>query len=265
MLIQALLPAAVLWFCEACESFLLGTAMWKRPIVAGTLVGLVLGDVATGAIVGTQLEILYLGVVNVGGVQSTDTCFSAVFGAAIAILFDYTWEQALVIAIPVGYIGLVINQAMLFVCALFIPLLDRLIEEDKGSLFSKVYIAIGAVVKLMPAIAIFAGLYLGADALSALIANLPPVFQTAMNAVGGMLPAVGMGILLNYLWDAKLVIYLILGFAVAAFLKVSTVFMVIVAVFLAYVDYTRNASAAKIAPSKDGSVTNQDETEEFFE
>ena len=48
-------------------------SMADQPIVVGPIIGLLLGNLETGVLIGASLQIIYLGVVNVGGAQSTDT------------------------------------------------------------------------------------------------------------------------------------------------------------------------------------------------
>ena len=57
MLIPALLTGLVVGLCKM--DYFFGYCMLNRPIVEGALVGLVLGDVATGAIIGASLEIVF--------------------------------------------------------------------------------------------------------------------------------------------------------------------------------------------------------------
>jgi mannose/fructose/N-acetylgalactosamine-specific phosphotransferase system component IIC len=266
MFLNAFLAALTLYLAELGSSWF-GNQMLKRPIVVGTLAGILLGDVTTGAIVGGQLELLYLGIVNVGGVEATDACFSTAFAAAICILFNYTWEQALVIAVPIGYLGLFFANIKMFINSLLVPVLDKLIAEDKMKQFSFAYLASPAILLLIPATALFLGIYVGADLLEMVIANLPPFLSTGMAAAGKMLPAVGMGILLNYIWDSKLSIYLILGFAVSAFLDVTNIFIAILALFLAYLDMNRfmdRKKSADMIPNASNETNNNDEVEGFF-
>jgi mannose/fructose/N-acetylgalactosamine-specific phosphotransferase system component IIC len=266
MFLNAFLAALTLYLSELGSSWT-GNQMLKRPIVVGTLAGILLGDITTGAIVGGQLELLYLGIVNVGGVEATDACFSTAFAAAICIIFNYSWEQALVIAVPIGYLGLFISNVRLFINSLLVPALDKLIAKDKMKQFSFAYLATPAILLLIPATALFLGIYIGADLLETVIANLPPFLSTGMAAAGKMLPAVGMGILLNYIWDDKLSIYLLFGFAVSAFLDVTNIFIAILALFLAYLDMTRFMDRKKnddIIQSASNETNNNHEVEGFL-
>ncbi len=252
MFLNALLVAIVTLLSDVSECFL-SNGMLKRPIIVGTFVGLLLGDVSTGAIVGGQLELIFMGVASIGGIHSTEPHMAAAFASAICILFGYSWKEAIVLAVPVGYIGIILGN----VYQIF-----KLIEEDNLKQFSALFLAIPWICSLLPAIAMFSGIYAGADVLEKLINSLPEFLSVGMNAASCMLPAVGMGLLLNFIWDSKLSIYFILGFALSSFLGVSNIFVAIVGVFLAYLEMNRFMERGKI--SSEVSASNNNIAEEDF-
>ena len=63
-MIQALLLGAIAFFGN-CD-YALGTSLLKNPIVLGPLVGLVLGDVTKGIIIGSTLELAFIGAQSIG-------------------------------------------------------------------------------------------------------------------------------------------------------------------------------------------------------
>ena len=52
-----------------------------RPLIACTLIGLVLGDLKTGIILGGTLEMLALGWMNVGAAMARDAALASVISA----------------------------------------------------------------------------------------------------------------------------------------------------------------------------------------
>ena len=259
MVTQALLVALVQWFGDLVYSSYF--QLLKRPIVLGTLTGLLLGDVATGAMVGGSLEVIYLGVVNIGGATSTDMGVSTTFGTALAILFNYPIPAAVALAIPIGYLGLVYWNVEMMIHALFVPLLDKYIAEDKLKQFSFLYYVEPAIVKTVPAVAVFLGINFGQEFLVGLVDKIPPFLLSAMSTVSSMLPAVGIGILLNFILDKKLVIYLLLGWALVSYLRVPTLFLAIIALFLAITDFYRDQ---EMMEQQTGPVVETDAQEDFL-
>ena len=113
---QALIVALVYWALILIYRFG-ANGMADRPIVVGPIVGLVLGDVVTGTLIGAQLEVIYLGIVNVGGAQATDTLYATTMAAALSIISGIPQEAAITLAIPLGFIGLFMLQVTrIFFC-----------------------------------------------------------------------------------------------------------------------------------------------------
>ena len=60
------------------SAFVLGVNWWTvmRPLVSGFLAGVILGDPVKGAMVGAQINILYLGFIGAGGALPGDICLA---------------------------------------------------------------------------------------------------------------------------------------------------------------------------------------------
>ena len=65
MLIRSIVLGLIGVFC-ILDSRLLGRLNFERPLIVSTLVGLALGDLEKGLIVGASLELMSLGLVNIG-------------------------------------------------------------------------------------------------------------------------------------------------------------------------------------------------------
>lgn len=261
MLVKALLIALVQYFIDTCSWTYFDQI--RRPIFIATLAGLVLGDVTTGAIIGGMLEVIYLGVVSIGGVTTTDLVFSSTFAVALSILFGYDAETAIAVAIPMGYICLLWHPIRMTIHSLFVPYKDKLIAEDKLTQFSIFHVVEPLIVHAVPAVFLFLGVYLGQDVLTYLIDHMPVLITSSVGTIAKMLPAVGLGILLNYIWDNSLAIYLILGFALSSVLGVSNIFMAIVAVFLATLDFQREKNMIDLKNLAAASASKEDEEDIF--
>lgn len=60
--------------------------MVSRPIVVGTLVGIVLGEPARGVLWGATFEAIYLGILPVGAARNPDVALATLVGTVVAIL-----------------------------------------------------------------------------------------------------------------------------------------------------------------------------------
>lgn len=76
------LVMAIAWTLEKMG----GTCMVMRPLVVAPLVGLVLGDLATGLVVGASLELVFMGAMQIGAAVPPDVIVGAGLGTAFAII-----------------------------------------------------------------------------------------------------------------------------------------------------------------------------------
>ena len=76
-----------------------------RPLVACTLVGLVLGDLSTGVMVGGALELVALGWMNVGAAMAPDAALASVVSAILVIKGGLPVTESISVAIPVAVAG----------------------------------------------------------------------------------------------------------------------------------------------------------------
>ncbi|MEG2328952.1 PTS sugar transporter subunit IIC, partial [Anaerorhabdus sp.] len=115
------------------------------------------------------------------------------------------------------------------------------------------------------AVTIFIALAAGADATQAFISSLPPFVMGGLQTAAGLLPALGLGILLSMLWDNKKAIYFILGFILVVYLNIPTLALAVIGTFLMLTDFYKNQelySIRKLATSKSAEV--RTEEEDFF-
>ena len=106
-----------------------------------------------------------------------------------------------------------------------------------------------------------------AGAIRTFINALPPFIMNGMKAAGGMLPALGLGVLLSMIWDMKNLIYFVLGFAIVVYLGVPMVCLAVFGVFLMLMDLYRNQDMKKLQKvlAGKGNAADKNEEEEFFD
>lgn len=84
----------------------------------------------------------------------------------------------------------------------------------------------------------FIAVYFGAQYISGFMDSLPKVVLSTMNVLGGILPAVGIAILLKQIIkNYTMLIYFLVGFVCIVFLKLNMVALVIVGSLLALIHY----------------------------
>ena len=264
-MIQALIVALAYWALILIYRFG-ANSMADQPIIVGPVIGLLLGNLETGVLIGASLQIIYLGVVNVGGAQSTDTLYATCMAVALASVTDIGNDAAIALSIPLGYIGLLMLQVTRIFFALLVPALDKIAESGNDKKYGAAYLAYVIVGYGLGAVTIFIALAAGADATQAFIDMLPSWVMGGLSVAAGLLPAIGLGIILNMMWDNKKIIYFILGFALVAYLSVPTLCMAIIGVFLMINSLNNNLKFKKLesANSAPSVASSDNEEEDFF-
>lgn len=220
MLFKALLVALwVTWGLIDEQTFQFQTT---RPIVTGTIVGLILGDVKTGLLVGATVELMFLAVVFVGTAVPPDPTLSSAIATAFAILTGKGADIAVATALPVALIGQVVTTLQYTVVnVFFLHRGDHYADEGnfKGlTLMNTLPLLMNLLFYGLPA---FLAVYYGPAFVKPYIDMIPAQVIHGLATGGGMIGAVGFALLLRsikalYLWP-----YFLIGFMASAYLKVN--------------------------------------------
>jgi PTS system mannose-specific IIC component len=208
-----------------------------RPLIAGTIVGLILGDVKTGMMIGATLNAVYMNSQAVGNVMSSDVTMAGYTATALAMAGGSDTAMALALSIPIGIFGALLFTAQNAVCVFVCHWCDRYAAEGNTKKMWLYGIIIPAVIfNIIRFATTFPVIYYGAQYSAAIEAWMPEVVTNAMGVVGGILPAVGMALLLKVMvtkpshWC-----FFLFGFVAFAVLGIGSVPLTILAIGLAVV------------------------------
>lgn len=229
-----------------------------RPIVTGPIVGLMLGDVKTGAIMGGLIESVYMGVVSIGGGAPADAFGATVITVTFVITGGLSVEEGLALAFPIGTLTRNLTQFALPMHAFLIRYFEKFVEEGNVKAYVTLQQAYRFLfARLLHTITIFFAIWLGSDVVAGIFNILPPYVLDGLKVAGGILPALGLGILVSMIFNKEQGAYLIIGFALTTYLGLNTMAIAIlagaVAVLYFFTDVKRNEAvlAANNKPAKD--------------
>lgn len=195
-----------------------------RPLIGGFLTGLILGDPLTGVIVGATINLMYIGFISAGGALPGDMCLAGILGSALAITGGLDTEAALAIAVPIGLIGTLLWFGRLTLDSAFAHLADKFVEDGRPD---KVWIADVLLPQLMlfcmTAIPCFLAAYFGASYIEGAINALGGTVLGIMIVIGGMMPALGIGLTLVYIFKGEARIFFFIGFLLAVYFGLSMI------------------------------------------
>lgn len=200
-----------------------GGIMVNRPIVLAPIVGLILGDLNQGLIMGAALELIFLGVVSIGGSTPSDSNMGSVLGCAFAMSMNQGVEIALALAVPIGLLMQMVKYLVYFFRATTMHNVEVYAEnKEYGKITFLHFGHCFLYVFLYGAIA-FVSLQFGADAMKVLVAQIPEIIITGLGVASQMLPAVGFALLMNMLWNKSLCVFLLFGFILSSYLQLPII------------------------------------------
>lgn len=230
-----------------------------KPVVAGMFAGLIMGDIQMGLLVGGTLQLMILGVGTYGGASIPDYMTGAVVGTAFAVSSGKGLEYALAIAVPVGLLMVQLDVLGRFCNTYFQHMADKGAEQRN---YRKV--ELGNVLGMIPwglsrALPIFLALFFGQDIVKTLLDNSPEWLMNGLKTAGGLLPALGIAILLRYMPLKTYWMYAIAGFVAATYMNVPMLGVALVGLVAAGVAYARFDEPAVAAAVNEGGTIEDDE------
>ena len=236
------------------NSFFMGWNTIYRPIVCGWLVGCILGDGVTGAIIGANINLIYIGFMSAGGSLPGDPCLAGTLSVALAITYGYSIDTALALAVPLGLLGTLIWVGNMTLDSYFVPIAEKLIDKGRDDLLWIPGAALPMILKLFVVwLPVTLACYFGADAVANVLNLLGGKVLDAFNVIGGMLPAIGVAMNLQAIYKGESRVFLFIGFALAAYLNLPTIALAILGVCAAivYVQLDKGGNAVAKVEEED--------------
>ena len=214
-----------------------------RPLVASFVVGAIMGDIPTAMMVGIPLQIMYMGNVTPGGAVAWDLSYATYIGTAGALVFGKGMETTEIIGLAVVFAGIggLVGQLMWNVSyALNLPLNRIANKYAEAGETKKMFIPnvvggqlIGFACRFIPAVIVLTSMT-AASAQADFASLIPGWVTTLLGIFGGMMAALGMGIILSFLVKKKFhfAIFLV-GFIMVTYFGLSMMGVAVVAVLAA--------------------------------
>lgn len=217
-----------------------GQPMLDQPLGVGLVAGIAFGDITTGIIIGAALQAIFIGSVNVGGATSADT----VAGTVLAVCFVTVSDMDKSVAIPLAtaaaiFANIIYSLVFNVIMSFWAPIIDWAASKGDKKSIMLCHLGGGVVMNALLAIPVFLAVLVGAEPASQLMDMVPQTVLNGFNTVSGLLPAVGMALLLRMLWDNKLAVYFLLGFVLFQYLGLPMIAIAALGVVLVAVNGMR--------------------------
>lgn len=211
-----------------------GFFTFNRPLLAGFITGIILGQPLEGALIGAGINVIYLGFISAGGAQMGDPSFAGYVGTALAIASNLDVGTAMAISVPLGTIATVLWIAKMTVNSFFVHWADR--EVEKGNLNMVAFINIVPpqillfVVSFVPVALV---VYYGPTAVNGMLSILTPNILHVFNVIGAMLPALGIAMNLKLIGNSFTMPFFVLGILCSVYFQMDIIIISIIGAVIA--------------------------------
>lgn len=259
-IVQAILLGVLYWIGEANLPFV---GLWtvQRPLVCGWIAGIILGDALTGAMVGASINLVYLGFISAGGSMPADMALAGTLGAAFAITGNLDADTALALAVPIGLLGTLVWYCRMTFDSIFVHIGDRFVEKEQ---YNKIWIANVLLPQIMAAVICIVpcslAAYFGATYIQGFITMLAGTPLKIFQIIGGLMPALGIAITLQYIFKGESRVFPFIGFVVAVYSGLALLPLGVLSLLcaLVYVQVRYREGSGK------GNIAEESELEEDF-
>ncbi len=203
-------------------------SMVGTPIFISFLLGLMMGDLETALILGANINMLYLGIINTGGNAPADPSLAALIAIPMALLTGMDVQSAVALAVPFGVLGALLDQIRRTLNAGFIHMADRYaLEGNAQKVVWCNFVPTLALSFLLRFVPVFVATLFGADLVNALLNVVPAWVTHGLSVAGGILPAMGFAITIMVIGKKKLMPFFFIGFFLVAYMGINTMFAAI--------------------------------------
>lgn len=241
------------------DSRVMGLCMMERPLFLGPVVGLILGDLQTGIIIGGALELVMMGVVGIGSATIPDTVSASILTTAFAISSGLDVSAALALALPIATLGQLVGVLVRTANGYFAHRADKAAERGDYKGIDRALWGGAGLFFIAYFLLVFLGALLGSAVIGAFVDKLPQSVIDGFSVASGMLPALGIAILMQLLFDKKNVAFFFVGWVLSALLGVNTVGAAVVGTTIAYVMFQYGRGGKAEAAPKETSIEMSDD------
>lgn len=222
MVIQTILMILIAFF--AYMHSYVGSTMHNRPIIVAPLVGLALGNLETGIVVGATLELVFMGAFPVGASNPPDFVSGSIIATAYIVLSGQEVASAVVLAVPIATLVLLIDNLQMTVLLTGAShVADKYAKEGDISGVEKVMRIAGIGNKLLLSLIVGLGFAVGVPVIEKILQWIPEFVTRGFDVAAGVIPAIGFAMLARMMVSKKTIPFLLLGFLLAAYLKIPVV------------------------------------------
>ncbi len=217
MLEVAIFTGLWYWICKTDIGYAITHAV-RQPLFSALIIGILMHDITHAIIIGAAIQILYIGLVAAGSNLPADDCLAGLIAIPLALNTGLSPELAIAIAVPVGVMGVFIDQFRKTVNAAFVHMADKYAEEGNSTqikMCAMVYPTILGFFLRFP-VPFLANMY-GKDSINNFLNSVPQWLIHGFSVAGGLLPALGFALTIFVIGKKELMPWFIIGYFLVQF------------------------------------------------
>lgn len=214
-----------------------------RPIQMGLITGIIVGDVTLGLAVGATLQLMLLGVESYGGASVPDFKTGALVGTVFGYVSGEGVEFAIALAVPIGLLMVQLDVLARFLNTFLLHRADKHAENLNLKGIERSILLGIFTWGLSRALPVAIVLTVGQEIVNNILKYIPDWVMGGLSVAGGLLPVVGIAILLRYLPTGRYIQYTLIGFVFAAYLGVPMIGIALAGLALALIIFKQRSEA----------------------
>lgn len=229
-----------------------------RPLVAGLILGFAFGDVSAGVLCGVAVQGVFIANLTTGGATNSEITYASYGGIGLALASSGGDPAvAVTLSVLIGQtFGLIFYNTRMALYSFWNNRAQKAAEEldYKGITMNHVILP-QITTFLLRAIPVTLAIYFGAGLVEELLNIVPELVTDIISVLGGVLPALGIAMLMNIVIKDNLhFIYFFAGFVLMAFAGLDMVALVFIAALVAYIVYLSSNRPVATATVNDKKV-----------
>lgn len=226
-------------------------ALISRPLITGTLTGIILQDPALGLAGGALCELTYVGLVGVGGVPVPNPLIAAIMTVVLAYTNQVDVAAALGLSLPFALLAQYLPLIARSLFSGLMPKLDAYAKAGESKKITRLVLCGPLMYMIMYAVLIFLSVYAMQAPIVAFVNSFPEFLVHGLKTAGNLLPGIGLPCLLRVMLKKENISYLFIGFLMATYLELGNVLPIAIAgAAIAFISYLSEKSKVSMVENR---------------
>ena len=192
----------------------------------------------SGLVIGGTFQLMSLGVAALGGASAPNYGLATIIGTFIAVRTGTGTDAALAVGLPVGLLAIQLEVVVRIVNNFVAHKMQNDNNAGKWGRMNREAWLGPAICSLQTVIPTIIVVCFGANVVNFILKFIPEWVTNGLSIAAGMLPVVGIGMLMRYMPVKKFLPFILIGFVLSAYLNVPVLGIAIVGFAAAFWYFT---------------------------